>query len=59
MCSMNEHVEPDHFSESRNEEAFQLLSELHNSPNLTQKQLFKSLDMSLGKARFANLRFEI
>ena len=56
---MNEHVEPDHFSESRNEEAFQLLSELHNSPNLTQKQLFKSLDMSLGKARFANLRFEI
>ena len=35
-----------------NEETFRLLSELHNSPNLTQRQLSKSLDISLGKTNY-------
>ena len=48
---MNEHVEPEHFSESRNEEAFRLLLELHNSPNLTQKQLSKSFNISYNEAK--------
>jgi len=41
---MNEHP--------HNEETFRLLSELHNSPNLTQRQLSKSLDISLGKTNY-------
>ena len=35
-----------------NEEAFRLLSELHNSPNLTQRQLSQSLNISLGKTNY-------
>lgn len=35
-----------------NEEAFRLLSELHNSPNLTQRELSKSLNISLGKTNY-------
>ncbi len=37
---------------SHNEEAFRLLSELHNSPNLTQRELSKNLNMSLGKTNY-------
>ena len=37
---------------SPNEEAFRLLSELHNSPNLTQRELAKSLNVSLGKTNY-------
>ena len=35
-----------------NEEAFRLLSELHNSPNLTQRELSKNLNISLGKTNY-------
>jgi len=49
---MNEHVESDQPPESHNEEAFRLLSELHNSPNLTQRQLSQSLNISLGKTNY-------
>ena len=41
---MNEHP--------HNEETFRLLSELHNSPNLTQRELSKNLDISLGKTNY-------
>jgi len=35
-----------------NEEAFRLISELHNSPNLTQRELSKNLNISLGKTNY-------
>jgi len=34
------------------EESFRLLSELHNSPNLTQRELSKNLNISLGKTNY-------
>ena len=37
---------------AHSEEAFRLLSELHNSPNLTQRELAKSLNISLGKTNY-------
>jgi len=41
---INEHL--------HNEESFRLLSELHNSPNLTQRELSKKLNISLGKTNY-------
>jgi len=49
---MNEHTEPGHSPESHNEEAFRVLSELHNSPDLTQRELSKKLNISLGKTNY-------
>lgn len=49
---MNEHVKLDQPPESHNEEAFRLISELHNSPNLTQRELSKNLNISLGKTNY-------
>jgi len=37
---------------AHSEEAFRVLSELHNSPNLTQRELAKSLNISLGKTNY-------
>lgn len=49
---MNEHHQLDRTPEPHSEEAFRLLSELHNSPNLTQRQLSKNLNISLGKTNY-------
>jgi len=49
---MFEHTKPDHSPEAHSEESFRLLSELHNSPNLTQRQLSQSLNISLGKTNY-------
>lgn len=49
---MNEYAKPNHSSEPHNEESFRLLSELHNSPNLTQRELSKNLNISLGKTNY-------
>ena len=37
---------------SQNEETFHLLSELHSSPDATQRQLSKNLNISLGKTNY-------
>ena len=49
---MPEHTKSNHFSELHSEEDFRLLSELHNSPNLTQRELSKNLNISLGKINY-------
>jgi len=49
---MSEHTKPDHSPEAHTEESFRLLSELHNSPNLTQRELSKNLNISLGKTNY-------
>jgi len=49
---MNEHAKSGLPPEFQNEETFRLLSELHNSSNLTQRQLSKNLDISLGKTNY-------
>lgn len=49
---MSEHIELNHSPEPQNEETFCLLSELHNSPNATQRQLSKNLNISLGKTNY-------
>ena len=49
---MTEPTKPNHPPEPHNEETFRLLSELHNSPNLTQRELSKNLNISLGKTNY-------
>lgn len=43
---------PTNATNPHTEESFRLLSELHNSPNLTQRELSKSLNISLGKTNY-------
>ena len=49
---MLEQPKVNHSSEPHNEEAFRVLSELHNSPNLTQREMSKNLNISLGKTNY-------
>ena len=49
---MDEHEKIKPFPDIYNEEAFRVLSELHSSPHLTQRQLSKNLNISLGKANY-------
>ena len=49
---MDEHAEIKEIPEFNSEEAFRLISELHGAPNLTQRQLSKNLNISLGKTNY-------
>lgn len=49
---MDEHVELKESPEFSSEETFRLISEIHESPHLTQRQLSKNLNISLGKTNY-------
>lgn len=52
ICSMLEQPKVNHSSGPHDEEAFRVLSELHNFLHLTQRELSKSLNISLGKTNY-------
>ena len=51
MNAMNS-INATNVTNAHSEEAFRLLSELHNSPNFTQRELAKNLNISLGKTNY-------